>query len=158
YPRTHSFRVTIMKLHWLGALTVAASAHLGSQGPQVPAGDDYVAKNFKFETGPKLPEGRLHYIPLGKPKPDPGGVVWNAVLVLHGTGGSGGGFMSRTFAGELFGAGQLLDTSKYYVILPDGIGHGKSSKPSDGMRARFPQYTYNDMVDAQHELLTKGLG
>ena len=79
-------------------------------------------------------------------------------MVLHGTGGTGGAFMSRTFGGELFGPGQLLDTAQYYVILPDGIGHGKSSKPSDGMHARFPQYTYNDMVDAQHELLTKGLG
>jgi homoserine O-acetyltransferase len=100
----------------------------------------------------------LHYIALGKPRRDAAGVVRNAILVLHGTGGSGGGFMSRTFAGELFGPEQLLDTSRYYVILPDGVGHGKSSKPSDGMHARFPQYTYNDMVDAQHELLTKGLG
>ena len=125
---------------------------------QVPPGADFVAKNFKFETGEILPELRLHYIALGKPRKDAAGVVRNAVMVLHGTGGSGGGFMSRTFAGELFGPGQLLDTAQYYVILPDGIGHGKSSKPSDGMRAHFPQYTYDDMVDAQHELITRGLG
>jgi homoserine O-acetyltransferase/O-succinyltransferase len=84
--------------------------------------------------------------------------VRNAVMVLHGTTGSGSGFTSRTFGGELFGPGQLLDTANYYVVLPDGIGHGKSSKPSDGLHARFPKYTYTDMVDAQHELLGKGLG
>jgi homoserine O-acetyltransferase len=83
--------------------------------------------------------------------------VRNAVLVLHGTTGSGGGFMSRTFAGELFGPGQLLDTSRFFVVLPDGIGHGASSKPSDGMHAHFPRYTYDDMVDAQHRLLVEGL-
>jgi len=144
-----------MKLQMLSGLFLLASAQLAAQ---VPAGADYVAKNFKFETGQTLPEVRLHYIALGTPKRDAAGVVRNAVLILHGTGGSGGGFMSRTFAGELFGPEQLLDTSRFYVILPDGIGHGKSSKPSDGMHARFPQYTYNDMVNAQHELLTKGLG
>jgi homoserine O-acetyltransferase len=144
-----------MKTQCLAAIAMLAAANLGSQ---VPAGSDYVVRNFKFETGETLPELRLHYVALGKPRRDARGVVRNAVMVLHGTGGSGGGFMSRTFAGELFGPGQLLDTAQYYVILPDGVGHGKSSKPSDGMRARFPQYTYDDMVDAQHELLTKGLG
>jgi homoserine O-acetyltransferase len=84
--------------------------------------------------------------------------VRNAVMVMHGTTGSSAPFMNKTFGGELFGPGQPLDTSKYFVVLPDGIGHGKSSKPSDGMHARFPKYTYNDMVDADHELLTKGLG
>jgi homoserine O-acetyltransferase/O-succinyltransferase len=125
---------------------------------QTPAGNDYVAKNFRFETGDSLAELRLHYVTLGRPTRDDAGVVLNAVMVLHGTGGAGGGFLSRTFGGELFGPGQLLDTSRYFVVLPDGIGHGKSSKPSDGLRTRFPRYTYNDMVDAQHELLTKGLG
>jgi homoserine O-acetyltransferase len=127
-------------------------------GAQTSPGADYVIRNFKFETGETLPELRIHYMTLGQPQRDAGGVVRNAVIVLHGTTGAGGGFTSRTFGGELFGAGQLLDTSKFFVVLPDGIGHGKSSKPSDGMHARFPKYTYNDMVDAQHELLTKGLG
>lgn len=125
---------------------------------QAPSGGDYVIRNFRFETGETLPELVLHYVTLGKPRTDARGVVRNAVVVNHGTGGTGGSFLGRNFAGELFGPGQLLDTSKYYVVLQDGIGHGKSSKPSDGLRARFPKYTYNDMVEAQHELLTKGLG
>ena len=135
---------------------------LGSPAPVLGQrdfpGGDYVVHNFKFESGETLPELRLHYIAFGHPRRDAQGMVRNAVIVLHGTTGSGSGFTSRTFAGELFGPGELLDTSKYYVVLPDGIGHGKSSKPSDGMHAHFPRYTYNDMVDAQHELLTKGLG
>jgi len=125
---------------------------------QTPAGADYVIRNFKFESGESLPALTIHYIALGKPRKDASGVVRNAVMVMHGTTGSGAPFMSKTFGGELFGPGQPLDTSKYYVVLPDGIGHGKSSKPSDGMHARFPKYTYNDMVEADHELLTKGLG
>jgi homoserine O-acetyltransferase/O-succinyltransferase len=125
---------------------------------QAPSGNDYVIRNFKFESGETLPELRIHYIAFGKPRRDASGVVRNAVMVLHGTTGSGSGFTSRTFGGELFGPGQLLDTANYYVVLPDGIGHGKSSKPSDGLHARFPKYTYTDMVDAQHELLGKGLG
>ena len=136
---------------WFAAFTTVA-------GAQTSPGADYVIRNFKFETGETLPELRIHYMTLGQPRRDAGGVVRNAVIVLHGTTGAGGGFTSRTFGGELFGEGQLLDTSKYFVVLPDGIGHGKSSKPSDGMHARFPKYTYNDMVDAQHELLAKGLG
>ena len=127
-------------------------------GAQTVPGNDYVIRNFKFESGETFPELRIHYIALGQPRRDASGVVRNAVMVLHGTTGSGGGFTSRTFGGELFGPGQLLDTAKYYVVLPDGIGHGKSSKPSDGLHARFPKYTYTDMVDAQHELLSKGLG
>ena len=125
---------------------------------QAPSGNGYVIRNFKFESGETLPELRIHYIAFGTPRRDASGVVRNAVMVLHGTTGSGAGFTSRTFGGELFGPGQLLDTANYYVVLPDGIGHGKSSKPSDGLHARFPKYTYTDMVDAQHELLGKGLG
>ncbi len=132
---------------------VAAAGHAQSF-----RGNDYIAKNFKFESGETLPELRLHYITLGQPRKDAAGVVRNAVIVVHGTTGSGNAFTSRTFAGELFGPGQILDTAKYFVVLPDAIGHGKSSKPSDGMHAHFPKYTYTDMVDAQHELLTKGLG
>lgn len=121
------------------------------------SGANYTIHNFTFSDGEALSELRMHYIALGSPKRDANGRVDNAVLILHGTTGSGGGFMSRNFAGELFGPGQLLDTARYYVILPDGIGHGQSTKPSDGMHAKFPHYTYDDMVDAQHRLLTEGL-
>ncbi len=135
------------------AILLAATA-----GAQAAPGQDYVIRNFKFESGETLPELRIHYIALGKPRRDAAGVVRNAVIIGHGTTGAGSGFMSRTFGGELFGPGQPLDTAQYYVVLPDGIGHGKSSKPSDGMHAHFPKYTYTDMVNAEHELLTKGLG
>jgi homoserine O-acetyltransferase len=101
---------------------------------------------------------RLHYTTLGKPVSDAQSRVTNAVLILHGTGGSGSQFLQPIFAGELFGPGQLLDTNRYFLILPDGIGHGKSSKPSDGLHAHFPQYDYDDMVAAHHVLLTEGLG
>jgi len=135
---------------FLSALGVRAQA-------QAARGADFVVRNFVFSTGDTLPELRLHYVTLGRPSRDAGGTVRNAVLVLHGTGGSGNGFTSRTFAGELFGPGQLLDTARYYIVLPDGIGHGKSSKPSDGLRMKFPHYTYDDMVDAQRRLLVDGL-
>lgn len=143
-----------MRYSIIPALALAAS----SATAQTPAGADYVIHDFRFETGETLPELRLHYIALGKPRADARGVTRNAVVINHGTGGSGAGFLSRNFAGELFGPGQPLDTTKFYVILQDGIGHGGSSKPSNGLHARFPKYTYNDMVKAQHELLTKGLG
>jgi homoserine O-acetyltransferase/O-succinyltransferase len=122
-----------------------------------PREGDYTAKNFVFESGEKLPELRLHYTTLGKPMRNAQGRVTNAVLILHGTGGSGRQFLQPIYAGVLFGPGELLDASKYYIILPDGIGHGKSSKPSDGLHAHFPHYDYNDMVRAQHLLLTEGL-
>ena len=118
---------------------------------------EYVAHDFSFKSGEKLAELRLHYRTLGKPARDANGHVNNAVLILHGTGGSGAQFLQPQFADELFGAGQLLDVNRYFVILPDGIGHGKSSRPSDGMHAHFPQYDYDDMVAAQHLLLTEGL-
>src|SRR5712664_2520924 len=114
---------------------------------------EFVAKDFKFRDGETLAELRLHYATLGKPVRDAAGRVTNAVMLLHGTGGSGAQFLQPQFAGELFGAGQLLDTAKYYIILPDGIGHGKSSKPSDGLHAKFRQYDYDDMVAAHHALL-----
>src|SRR3989440_849452 len=119
---------------------------------------DFTVKNFKFHSGETLPELRLHYTTLGKPARDARGRVTNAVLILHGTGGTGHQFLTPIFAGELFGPGQLLDAARYYIILPDGIGHGKSSKPSDGLHAHFPQYDYDDMVAAHHRLLTEGLG
>ena len=114
---------------------------------------DFAVKEFKFRDGETIPELRLHYATLGKPVRDSAGRVTNAVMLLHGTGGSGTQFLAPQFAGELFGAGQLLDIAKYYIILPDGIGHGKSSKPSDGLHAKFPQYDYDDMVAAHHALL-----
>jgi homoserine O-acetyltransferase len=113
---------------------------------------DFVVKNFTFSDREKIAELRLHYRTLGAPVRDAAGHVTNAVMILHGTGGTGAQFLQPQFAGELFGAGQLLDAAKYYIILPDGIGHGKSSKPSDGLHAKFPQYDYDDMVAAQHAL------
>jgi homoserine O-acetyltransferase len=118
---------------------------------------DFLIRNFEFASGDVLPELRLHYRTIGAPRRNDAGRVANAVLVLHGTGGSGAGFLSPTFARQLFGEGQLLDAAKYFIVLPDGIGHGKSSKPSDGLHARFPKYTYDDMVRSQHQLLTEGL-
>jgi homoserine O-acetyltransferase len=118
---------------------------------------DYVAPNFHFISGETLPELRLHYTVLGKPHRDAHGRVDNAVLILHGTGGSGRSFLTDKFSGVLFGKGQLLDTTRYFIILPDGIGHGQSSRPSDGLHAHFPQYDYQDMVAAQYALVTLGL-
>ena len=112
---------------------------------------DWVARDFRFQNGAVMAEMRVHYATVGDPSGEP-------VLVLHGTGGSGAGLLSAGFAGELFGPGQALDASKYFIILPDAIGAGKSSKPSDGMRAGFPQYNYADMVQAQYRLVTEGLG
>lgn len=118
---------------------------------------DFILHNFHFQSGEVLPALKLHYTTLGSPVRDESGLVQNAILILHGTGGSGQGFLREQFAGVLFGPGQLLDATKYFIILPDGIGHGQSSKPSDGLRARFPHYTYDDMVLAQHRLLTEHL-
>ena len=119
---------------------------------------DAVLRDFRFAGGGQMAELRIHYATLGTPRRDARGEIVNAVMVLHGTGGSGRQFLQPQFAGELFGPGQPLDTSRYYVILPDGIGHGRSSKPSDGLRMRFPQYDYADMVEAQRRLLVEGLG
>lgn len=123
-----------------------------------PAEGDYDIAGFRFETGETLPALRIHYTTIGTPRRNPAGRVTNAVLIMHGTTGSGRAFLSNNFGGQLFGPGQLLDASRYYIILPDGIGHGGSSKPSDGLRGRFPAYTYDDMVTAQHRLLTEHLG
>jgi homoserine O-acetyltransferase len=145
-------------------IILAAGFSCAAQQTPVPATipatteGDFVAHDFKFHSGESLPELRLHYRTLGKPARDAQGRVTNAVLILHGTGGSGQQFLQPQFAGELFGPGQLLDPARYFIILPDGIGHGKSSKPSDGLHARFPQYDYDDMVLAHYRLLTEGLG
>ena len=139
---------------WLAPHAVRADA---ANVALKPAEGDYVVDNFRFASGETLPELRLHYMTLGKPHRDAQGRINNAVLILHGTGGSGRSFLVDRFAGVLFGQGQLLDSNRFYIILPDGIGHGGSSKPSDGLHAHFPQYDYNDMVAAQHALLTQGL-
>jgi homoserine O-acetyltransferase/O-succinyltransferase len=119
---------------------------------------DFVLKNFQFASGEVLPELRLHYRTLGKLRRDAQGMARNAVLIMHGTGGSGTQFQRPEFAGELFRPGGELDSTRFYIVLPDGIGHGQSSKPSDGLRARFPRYGYLDMITAQYRLLTEGLG
>ena len=149
-------------LHVIAAGLWFSAAGLSQTPPSAatklaPAEGDYTARDFHFKSGESLPELRLHYMTLGKAERDSTGKVTNAVLILHGTGGSGRQFLAPQFADVLFGAGQLLDVNRYFIILPDNIGHGKSSKPSDGMRAHFPQYDYDDMVAAQHELLEKGL-
>ena len=124
-----------------------------------PTEGDYVIRDFKFTSGETLPELRIHYRTIGKPEKDAQGKTTNAVLIMHGTTGSGAQFVPRPeFADELFGKGQPLDATKFFIILPDGIGHGKSSKPSDGMHAKFPRYGYLDMIEAQYRLLTEGLG
>ncbi|MGA7991244.1 MAG: alpha/beta fold hydrolase [Thermoanaerobaculia bacterium] len=117
-----------------------------------------VLKDFRFARGETLPELRVRYVTLGRKLDDGRGKTANAVLVLHGTGGSSAQFLGPSFAGVLFGPGQALDASRFYVVIPDGIGHGGSSKPSDVLRAKFPHYTYDDMVRAQHRLLTEILG
>ena len=122
-----------------------------------PQAGDFVARDFHFASGETLPELRLHYRTLGTPARDGQGVVRNAVLIMHGTTGEGGNFLRPEFAGQLFGKGQLLDATRYYLILPDGIGHGRSSRPSEGLHARFPHYGYRDMVAADYRLLTEGL-
>jgi homoserine O-acetyltransferase len=123
-----------------------------------PQPGNFVVRDFQFKSGEKLAELKLHYYTLGAAQKDANGKVRNAVLILHGTGGSGRNFLSPTFAGMLFGPGQLLDAAKYFIILPDNIGHGDSTKPSDGLHMRFPHYEYDDMIELQYRLLNEGLG
>lgn len=141
------------------AVALFATPIRAQQQPAFPTNEgDFVIHDFHFRSGETLPELRLHYTTLGKPLRNAAGQSTNAVLILHGTGGSGHQFLVQHFAGVLFGPGQLLDINRYFIILPDNIGHGKSSKPSDGLHAHFPQYDYDDMIAAQHRLLTDGLG
>jgi homoserine O-acetyltransferase len=157
------------------SIAAAASAQTGSSpapapntGPTAPApaapnvawpvkDGDFVVRNYRFKTGETLPEVKLRYGALGQPRRDAAGRVTNAVMLLHGTGGTGRQFLQPHFANELFGPGQPLDITKWYVIMPDNVGHGASSKPSDGLRAAFPKYDYDDMVDLQRRLLVDGL-
>jgi homoserine O-acetyltransferase/O-succinyltransferase len=140
-------------------MIVASGFRCAAQQTSTPATTegDFVIHDFKFHSGESLPELHLHYRTLGNPARDAQGHITNAVLILHGTGGSGQQFLQPQFAGELFGPGQLLDATRFFIILPDGIGHGKSSKPSNGLHAHFPQYDYDDMVLAHYRLLTEGL-
>ena len=138
-------------------LFLIANTALIAEYPK-PTEGDYVIRDFKFASGETLRELRIHYYTLGKPEKDAQGKTTNAVLIMHGTTGSGAQFIRPEFAGELFGKDQPLDATKFFVVLPDGIGHGKSSKPSDGMHAKFPRYGYIDMVEAQYRLLTDALG
>jgi homoserine O-acetyltransferase len=140
-------------LFWAAAFAARAQVV-----PVEPAPDEAILRDFRFSSGETLPELKIRYVTIGRRLDDGRGKTANAVLVLHGTGGSSAQFLGPEFAGVLFGPGQPLDASRFYVVIPDGIGHGGSSKPSDGLRARFPRYTYGDMVRAQYRLLTESLG
>jgi homoserine O-acetyltransferase len=142
------------------ALLVALAAQVAAPPAKVsPTHEaDVVLRDFRFHSGEALPELRMHYTTLGSPHRNAAGEIDNAVMALHGTGGTGQQFLRPQFADELYGPGQPLDIRRYWIILPDNIGHGKSSKPSDGLRMKFPKYDYDDMVEAQHRMLTEGLG
>lgn len=140
-------------------LWCASALGAGAQAPAPAAVDgDFVARDVRFDSGDVAPAITIHYRTLGQPRKDADGVVRNAVLILHGTGGSGRGFLGDSYAGRLFGPGQLLDAGRYFIILPDNVGHGDSSKPSDGLRMAFPRYRYADMVRLQHRLVTEQFG
>lgn len=151
-------RFVVLVWACLTFLSVAAAYAQTVSAPIVPDEGDFTLHDFQFKSGETLPEVRMHYYTFGKLAKDANGKATNAVLILHGTSGSGRQFLSPLFARVLFGPGQLLDASRYFVILPDNIGHGKSTKPSDGLRAHFPQYDYDDMIAAQDQLLENGLG
>ncbi len=143
--------LTILRPLALAALIGCAASTAFAADYPAPKEADWVAKNFAFHTGETLPELSIHYTTVGEPTGEP-------VLILHGTAGSGTGMLNPAFAGELFGPGQPLDASKYFIILPDAIGTGKTTRPSSGLKAAFPQYNYADMVQAQYRLVTEGLG
>ena len=140
------------------SLLISASAAAQPAAYPPPVEGDFIARDFAFTSGERLPEVKIHYRTVGTPRKDADGVVRNGVLILQGTGGSGGGFLNQNYAGRLFGKGQPLDAEKFFIILPDNVGHGRSSKPSDGLRMKFPKYRYTDMVRLQHALVTQGLG
>ena len=142
----------------LFVLVIAISADAQPASFRAPVEGDFVARDFVFTSGERMAAVKIHYRTVGTPRKDADGVVRNGVLILHGTGGSGAGFLGQGYGGRLFGKGQPLDAEKYFIILPDNVGHGQSSKPSDGLRMKFPKYRYTDMVKLQYELVTKGLG
>jgi homoserine O-acetyltransferase len=142
----------------LAGLAVAGLMTGAAQAAPELAPHDFAIRDFHFRSGETLPELRIHYYTLGQPHRDASGRIDNAILILHGTGGSGRQFAAPQFADVLFTPGGLLDPASHYIILPDDIGHGGSSKPSDGLRAKFPHYDYTDMVEAEHALVTRGLG
>ncbi len=145
---------------WLACLTGGASA---ARAQEPAAGwpgvteADVALRDFHFAAGDRLPTLRIHYRVLGVPHRDRAGEIDNAVLLLHSTSSSGGQFLTPNFAGQLFGSGQPLDVTRYFVVMPDAIGHGHSAKPSDGLRGSFPRYDYDDMVEAQRQMLAQGL-
>jgi len=139
-----------------GAILFSLSGHAQTAYPAVES--DYIIYNFKFESGDSLSQLNIHYATIGKPVKDKNGNITNAILIMHGTSGNSKNFLTEQFAGNLFKPGQILDSTKYFIILPDAIGHGKSSKPSDGMHMKFPKYTYDDIVKADYQLLTGHLG
>jgi homoserine O-acetyltransferase/O-succinyltransferase len=147
---------TILALVAAVLVSASAAAQPASFPPAVEG--DFIARDFAFTSGERLPEVKIHYRTVGVARKDVDGVVRNGVLILHGTGGTGAGFLGANYGGRLFGKGQPLDADKYFIILPDNVGHGQSSKPSDGLRMKFPKYRYTDMVKLQYELVTKGLG
>jgi len=149
-------RATIQIFAFL--LSILGASYAFAADYPAPTEGDYTIRDFKFISAETLLELRLHYRTLGKPQKDTDGKTTNAILIMHGTTGSGAQFIRPEFAGELFGKDQPLDATKHFIVLPDGIGHGKSSKPSDGMHAKFPRYGYLDMIEAQYRLLTGGLG
>jgi len=154
-------RISLLALLAGTVSTTAAGATAAGAPPATgypaPREGDFVIPDFHFTSGETLPQVRMHYYAFGEPKRDSHGIVRNAVLIVHGTGGNGGSLIRPEFAGELFGPGQLLDATRYFIVLPDALGHGKSSKPSDGLHAHFPRYGYNDMVEAEYRLML-GLG
>ena len=149
----NALRLLFLTLSLLGLLTASQAADY-----PLPEEGDFVLRDFHFISGEILPELRLHYRTLGRAEKDNQGLTKNAVLIMHGTTGSGAQFMRPEFANELFRPGQPLDVAKYFIVLPDDIGHGKSSKPSDGLHTKFPRYGYHDMVEAEYRLLAQGLG
>lgn len=140
------------------ALLLLAALATSALTAQTTTEGEALLRNFRFQSGEAMAELRIHYRTYGTPRRDAAGAVRNAVLIMHGTTGSGAQFTGPAFAGQLFGPGQPLDAAQYFIVLPDGIGHGKSSKPSDGLHGRFPRYGYLDMVEAQRRLLTEALG
>ncbi len=155
----HRLKLSLPLLVFISLTHISAQTQATRQANYpAPVEGDYVVKDFKFKSGETLPELKLHYRTIGSPMKDSTGVTRNAVLIMHGTGGTGAQFLSPQFANVLYGPGALLDATKYFIILPDAIGHGGSSKPSDGLHAKFPHYTYDDMVLAQYKVITEKLG